>query len=234
MSYRNSLSYKTLNASISDYKRHIYATIPGKNGYSDVEIFCLSYGFVFAFTCLERYVEDVVNDWISLCHAKLTTWKDIPIEMRAVIFASPQLCKMFNNYIVDGSRKELVDKYKSMYEGDRIEFQTTRTFNLLWHKGLFLRFKYPSPDNFEKLWCSIGARSMKGDVAKILKEDPILRLTSLNDKRTAIVHDGDFPANVDKQQIDEYMRNIRTYARAVDEAFFRFVAKSTGNSTWKT
>lgn len=93
--------------------------------------------------------------------------------------------------------------------------------------------KYPSPRNFPQLFRRLGLKQIWASTSATGKMDTRLTLTSLNDLRTDIAHEGKVPTGFGLSDFLKRLEQMQRFVAAVDRSVSRhFCTSVVSRSTW--
>ena len=100
--------------------------------------------------------------------------------------------------------------------------------------GAFLdRKKYPSPKNLPQLFRRLGIKNIWAPLGATSRTDAEKLLTSLNDLRTSIAHDGQVPTNFGLRDFRERLAQMKSFVAALDRSLAsHFCKKAIGRAAW--
>lgn len=180
--------------------------------------------YVFAFAQLEVYVKSLVEDVLSKVETSKPPFAKWPSLMLAYFLHKNQ--HLGAEYRKFGTNDD---------EGALLASVSTVARNLAsWSGGgpipvavesaLFLdKKKYPSPKNMPQLFRRLGVENIWGVVSACGKMNSELILTSLNDLRTGIAHEGKVPVGFGmsdfRGRIDQMLRFVAALDRGLSTHF---------------
>lgn len=172
--------------------------------------------YVFAFAQLEVYVRTIVDDTIQTISSAALKPSSLP--------------DLMVGYVLHKGDK-LGDEYRKFSnaedEGPLLErVAATAKRVVAWEAGgppiglnsanFLEKKKYPSPRNLPQLFRRLGIRQLWPVVNSTGRFDGEKSLTSLNDLRTAIAHDGAVPAGFGIQDFRERLEQMKHFVGIVD------------------
>lgn len=237
MSYRCSRARRTFETQLCEALselKPLYSIALKRGGGGGARLLAAYY--VFAFAQLEVYVKSLVEDTISavsIADPSLDKWPDLMLGY--LLHKSDGLGADYRNYGISENEGAILDKVA----------QTARKI-ASWGNGgeipaaldpadFLDKKKYPSPRNLEQLFRRIGVRQVWGAVNPAGKFDGNLILTSLNDLRTEIAHEGKVPTGFGLADFRDRIAQMRRFVSALDrgvskELCRKFVTRTSWNS----
>jgi len=91
--------------------------------------------------------------------------------------------------------------------------------------------KYPSPKNLRRLFRRLGIDPLFSGLSAIAKRDVESLLTSFNDVRTEMAHEG-MPVGLSVGDIKMRIKDIALVVGYIDRLFYNHVRKTTGPACW--
>lgn len=190
--------------------------------------------YVFAFAQLEVYIKSFVEDVLSTVNTSKPVFDKWPDLMLAYFLHRNQ--NLGSDYRKFGTSDD---------EGALLNSVSTLARNLAsWSSGgpvpaamdsaAFLeKKKYPSPKNLPQLFRRLGVRNVWAVISAAGKMNSELILTSLNDLRTGIAHEGKVPVGFGmsdfRGRIDQMLRFVAALDRGISKHFCTDVM---GRSVW--
>lgn len=180
--------------------------------------------YVFAYSQLEVYIKSIVEDSIdALNNLRLAfdKWPDLMLGYH--LHKSENLAAGYRRFSHDADEGAILEKVA----------QTARKIGA-WSTGAdgltaanasdFLeKKKYPSPKNLPQLFRRLGIKQIWAVIGKAGKLNGELILTSLNDLRTEIAHEGKIPPGFSlgdvRARLDQMQRFVAALDRGVSTHF---------------
>jgi hypothetical protein len=189
--------------------------------------------YVFAFAQLEVYVRTIVEDSIQALYSTSPTPDVLPDLMLGYLLHKGE-----------GIGAEYRKFSTSEDEGALLE-AVARAIRkaTAWGGGgpgvvlgasAFLeKKKYPSPKNMPQLFRRLGIRRLWTVVSAVGRFNAELTLTSLNDLRTSIAHDGAVPPDFGMQDFRDRLSKMNDFVAAVDRSVAsHFCSGPMSRATW--
>lgn len=172
--------------------------------------------YVFAFAQMEVYVKTVVEDAIQAVQAAAPPLSQLPdLMVGYLIHRGDELGAQYRRFSTSEDEAALLVKVAG----------TVRKV-AAWHAGgsaisldssAFLdKKKYPSPRNMSQLFRRLGMSNLWAVASAAGRFNAELTLTSLNDLRTAIAHDGHVPVEFGMRDFRERLDSMRAFVAALD------------------
>ena len=173
--------------------------------------------YVFAFAQLEVYVKSFVEDSLgalNTANPSFDKWPDL--MMAYLLHKSDELAAEYRKFGISDDEGAILEK-------------VARTARRIadWGNGgsppataesaAFLeKKKYPSPANLPQLFRRLGIKQIWAVVSATGKMDSKLILTSLNDLRTGIAHEGRVPPSFGLADFKDRLKQMRRFVAALD------------------
>jgi len=218
MSYRCTRARRTFETQLDQALLEITPLyrIATKNGGGGGARLLAAY-YVFAFAQLEVYIKSFVEDSItavSVSSPALDKWPDLMLAY--LLHKGENLGAEYRRFGINDDEGAILDKVA----------QTARKI-AAWGAGgesptavdasAFLdKKKYPSPKNLPQLFRRLGVRQIWAVVSAAGRMNSEMILTSLNDLRTDIAHEGNVPSGFGLSDYRDRLRQMRRFVAALD------------------
>lgn len=190
--------------------------------------------YVFAYSQFEVYIKSLVEDSLNVLNTStpaLDKWPDLMLGY--LLHKSEKLAADYRRFSVDDDEGAILKKVA----------QTARKI-ASWSAGSggltaadaadFLdKKKYPSPKNLPQLFRRLGVEKIWVVVNKAGKMNGELMLTSLNDLRTDIAHEGKLPPGFSLGDFRNRLDQMRRFVAALDRGVAtHFCSGTLSRTTW--
>lgn len=190
--------------------------------------------YVFAYSQFEVYIKSLVEDSLNVLNTStpaLDKWPDLMLGY--LLHKSEKLAADYRRFSVDDDEGAILKKVA----------QTARKI-ASWSAGSggltaadaadFLdKKKYPSPKNLPQLFRRLGVEKIWAVVNKAGKMNGELILTSLNDLRTDIAHEGKLPPGFSMGDFRNRLEQMRHFVAALDRGVStHFCSGTIPRTTW--
>lgn len=173
--------------------------------------------YVFAFAQLEVYIKSVVEDSLNVMNTSVTSfdkWPDLMMAYR--VHRGENLGADYRKFNTSEDERALLEK---------VALAARRI--AAWSKGgqlpdpvapaAFLeKKKYPSPKNLPQLFRRLGVQNIWAVVSAAGRINSELLLTSLNDLRTDIAHEGRVPVGFGFSDFRSRLDQMKSFVAALD------------------
>lgn len=216
MSYRCSRARREFEAQLTQAERELSALykVAAKRGAGSR---LLAAYYVFSFSQLEVYVKSFVEDSLNAVMVCGVSAEKLPdLMLGYLIHKCENLAADYRRYSVREDEGEILEK---VAHAARKIF--TWGMNPVSISGLdaadFLeKKKYPSPKNIPHLFRRLGVEKIWAVVGKAGRMNAELILTSLNDLRTEIAHEGKVPVGFSLGDFRQRLNQMRRFVAALD------------------
>lgn len=173
--------------------------------------------YVLAYSQIEVYIKSIVEDSIdALNNARPTfdKWPDLMLGYH--LHKSENLAAGYRRFSLDDDEGPILEKVAQTAR--KIGAWSTGTIGLTAADASdFLeKKKYPSPKNLPQLFRRLGIKQIWAVVGKVGKLNGKLIMTSLNDLRTEIAHEGNVPPGFSLGDVRDRFDKMRRFVAALD------------------
>lgn len=179
--------------------------------------------YVFAFAQLEVYVKTLVEDALQALYASGPALSQLPdLMVGYLLHQGDDLGAEYRRFATSEDEGALLEKVGDTAR--RVAAWGAGGAPIVLDASAFLqRKKYPSPKNMPQLFRRLGIRRIWADVSRLGRFNAEFTLTSLNDVRTAIAHDGQVPPGFSirdfRDRLDQMGRFVAAMDRCVADHF---------------
>lgn len=232
MSYRRSRARQEFEAQLNLALRELaplYKEAQALGGGSRL----LAAYYVFAYSQLEVYVASLVEDSLAALNKSGPAFDQLPdLMLGYLVHRSENLASDYRRFSVDGDEHSILKKVA--HTARKVAAWSNSKGWLSAESGDFLdKKKYPSPKNMLQLFRRLGIEKIWAPLGKSGRMNAEMVLTSLNDLRTDIAHEGKVPPGfglVDfRQRIDQMKRFVAALDRSIAN---HFCANAITRSEW--
>lgn len=217
MSYRRSRARREFELQLGQTRAELTqlyppaARLPGFGGSR-----LLAAYYVFAFAQMEVFVKTVVEDALQAVQTAAPPLDSLPdLMVGYLIHRGDEVGAEYRRFATSEDEAALLGKVGGVARKV-----------VAWHAGglaiqldpsAFLdKKKYPSPRNMPQLFRRLGVRNLWAVASAAGRFNAELTLTSLNDLRTAIAHDGHVPPGFGKRDFRDRLDQMQEFVAAVD------------------
>lgn len=172
--------------------------------------------YVFAFAQLEVYIRTLVEDGVQALNASQPSLGHLPdLMLGFLLHRGQELGAEYRRFSNTEDEGALLEKVST--SARRIATWERGGPSIELDPSAFLeKKKYPSPKNMPQLFRRLGIRRIWADVSAAGRFNAELTLTSLNDLRTAIAHDGEVPPGFGLRDFRDRLKQMDAFVAAVD------------------
>jgi len=232
MPYHYSHARKQFIADLISIKTALNDAYSPKCSSGVVREYALCSAIVLTSAKVETYLETLVADWgKAVLGANLKT-DALHRHIRAFLLNDPSIEKIYKRLGFDGNEGTFIPAlalqlgsgpFKFSKDGENIPpFPIARVYSDV---------KYPSPKNLRKLFRRLGIDPIFPRLNAIAKRDVESLLTSFNDTRTEMAHQG-MPIGMSVGDIRARIKEVTLVVGYVDRLFYSHVCKTTGAVCW--
>jgi hypothetical protein len=216
MSYRCSRARRDFESQLRKAKEEM-VTLSGFAKKNGIGASLLGVYFVFAYSQLEVYIKSFVEDCVDTLNAtqpNIEKWPNLMLGFH--LHGCEELGAAYRKFNQDEDERAILNKLSEVAR--RIQ---------LWGQGKvkpdesdaakFLeKRKYPSPRNLPHLFRRLGIDQIWAVIGRAGKMNGELVLTSLNDLRTGVAHEGRMPPEFSLSDYRERLKQMRSFVAALD------------------
>lgn len=172
--------------------------------------------YVFAFAQLEVYVRTLVEDSVQALYATAPAPGRIPdLMLGYLLHKGEDLAAEYRRFANSEDEGSLLDKVAATARR-AAAWESGGPGIVLGASAFLEKKKYPSPKNMPQLFRRLGIRRLWAVASAAGRFNAELTLTSLNDLRTAIAHDGAVPPGFGMQDFRDRLSKMEAFVAAID------------------
>ena len=217
MSYRRSRARREFEQQLGQTRTELVqlyqpaARLPGAGGSR-----LLAAYYVFAFAQMEVFIKTLIEDALQAVQAAAPPLSQLPdLMVGYLIHRCDDLGAEYRRFSNSEDEAALIGKVGSTAR--KVAAWNTGGPGIGLDSAVFLdKKKYPSPRNMPQLFRRLGVRSLWAVASAAGRFNAELTLTSLNDLRTAIAHDGHVPAGFGMRDFRDRLDQMQEFVAAVD------------------
>ena len=210
----------------------IKSTYKNKSASLETKEYVLSCSIMLCSAKIEVYIADFFDSWIVKVNASALLSAALPNNLKTLYLNQPFLNNAYKKLIMEGSESKFIDSLTN--ELSNIHFNLTDPLKPLPNlnsKIIYQNKKYPSPDNLTALYKRVGIRSIFTEINRISRADLESALTSFNNVRTAISHNG-IPVGINDKDIIKTLRSAKRIVSFIDKAIYNHININSAVVTW--
>jgi hypothetical protein len=173
--------------------------------------------YVFVYTQLEVYIKGFVEDSLKAVNTScpaFDVWPDLMLGYH--LHKSENLAADYRRFSVDDDEGAILEKVAQIARKIAEWSRGTAPLRADEAADFLEKKKYPSPRNLSQLFKRLGVKRIWAVVGKAGKMNGELILTSLNDLRTEIAHEGKVPPGFSLGDFRERVKQMRRFVAALD------------------
>jgi len=233
MSYRCSRARRAFEAQLENALRELAPlySFARKNGSAGGERLLAAY-YVFAFAQLEVYIKTFVEDSlnaVSSASPAFDKWPDLMVAY--LLHKGGNLGADYRKFNIGDDEGAILEKLAQMAR-EIAAWGTGGQIPVSIDAASFLeKKKYPSPKNIPQLFKRLGIKKIWAVVSSAGRMNSELVLTSLNDLRTDIAHEGKLPPDFSYTDFRSRLEQMRRFVAALDRGVSTHFCKSVISRT---
>lgn len=232
MAYHYSRARKQFNAELAVINSALRGAYSAKYPVGKVREFALCSAVILTSAKVETYVETLVADWGRSVLGNGLKTNDLPRHTRAFLLNEPSIEKIYRRLGFDANEANFLPALSQMLGSAIFQFakdgEAVPAFQI---RRVYADVKYPSPNNLRKLFRRLGIDRVFHALNAIAHRDVEALLTSFNDTRTEMAHNG-MPVGLSVADIKAKIRDISLVVGYIDRLFYRHVCATTGSICW--
>ena len=217
MSYRRSRARREFEQQLGQTRVELTqlfpaaARLPGSGGSR-----LLAAYYVFAFAQMEVFVKTLVEDALQAVEAAAPPLSHLPdLMVGYLIHRGDDVGAEYRRFATSEDEAALLSKVGSAAR--KVAAWNAGGPGIRLDSSAFLdKKKYPSPRNMPQLFRRLGVPNLWAVASAAGRFNAELTLTSLNDLRTAIAHDGHVPAGFGMRDFRDRLDRVQEFVAAVD------------------
>lgn len=189
--------------------------------------------YVFLFSQLEVYIKAIVEDAVKTLNTAPPAFDQIPDLMLGYILHKGQkLAGDYRNYSVSDDEGSILKRLSAIAR-TVASWSNGVTPPIFDASEILEKKKYPSPKNMPQLFRRLGVEKLWAMIGKSGKINGELLLTSLNDLRTEIAHEGKVPPGFSLSDYRDRSDQMRRLVAAIDRGIAtHFSSRAIPRKTW--
>ena len=190
--------------------------------------------YVFAFAQLEVYVKSLVEDSLQVLattQPRLDRWPDLLLGY--LLHSGGALGTEYRKFAISEDEGALLEKVAGTVRAVAA-WERGSAPPIKVEPGAFLdKKKYPSPRNLPQLFRRLGMKNLWAPLGAASRTDAEKLLTSLNDLRTSIAHEGRVPTGFGLRDFRERLAQMKSFVAAIDRSIAaHFCKDAISRTTW--
>lgn len=173
--------------------------------------------YVYAYSLLEVYIKGIVEDSLNALSASgpaFDSWPDLMLGY--FLHKNENLASHYRSFGYDEDEGAILERVAQTARNIASWSIGSKTLRITNAAYFLEKKKYPSPKNLPQLFKRLGIKNIWAAVGKAGKINGELMLTSLNDLRTSIVHEGKVPPGFSLGDFRNRLAQMRRFVAAID------------------
>jgi hypothetical protein len=216
MSYRRSRARREFETQVDQAMKELaplYKFAQKQGGHSRL----LAAYYVFSYSQLEVFIKSLVEDALNTLNISAPPFNKLPDLMLAyLLHKSEKLAADYRRYTIDEDEGAILKKVAKTARKIASWSAGTAGLTAADAADFLEKKKYPSPNNLPQLFRRLGVEQIWAMVGKAGKINGELILTSLNDLRTEIAHEGRIPPGFSLADFRDRLSQMRRFVAALD------------------
>lgn len=190
--------------------------------------------YVFAYSQLEVYIGSLVDDSLNTLSSSAPAFDKWPdLMLGYLVHKGEKLAAEYRRFSVNGDEAAILKKVAETAR--KIESWSTgaAVLTIADSSDFLHKKKYPSPKNLPQLFRRLGVQSIWMVIGRHGRMNGELILTSLNDLRTDIVHEGRVPPGFSLSDFRNRLDQMKRFVAALDRGLStHFCSGMVTRSAW--
>lgn len=190
--------------------------------------------YVFAYSQLEVYIKSFVEDSLNALNTfnpAFDKWPDLMLGY--LLHKGEKLAADYRRYSLDEDERAILEKVAQIAKKIASWSMGTAKITAVDAADFLEKKKYPSPRNLPHLFRRLGVQDIWAVVGKTGKMNGEMILTSLNDLRTSIAHEGKVPPGFSVDDFRDRLDQMRRFVAALDRGVStHFCSGVTPRTAW--
>lgn len=189
--------------------------------------------YVFSYSQLEVYVKTFIEDTVDAFNGAAPAYEKWPDLLLAYVFhKTGKLASDYRRFNVDEDEGAILKKLAQALRKVGAFSTGTGALDQADAADVLEKKKYPSPKNFPQLFRRIGV-DIWPVIGRAGRMNGELVLTSLNDLRTDIAHEGKLPPSFSWSDFKDKLEQMRRFVAAIDRGVAnQFCNRSMSRAQW--
>jgi hypothetical protein len=183
---------------------------------------------------VETYLETLVADWGKAVLDNGLKTDKLPPHTRAFLFNEPAIEKIYKRLGYDASEALFLPALAQLLGSRLFHFAKDDENIPVFPVGrIYSGVKYPSPQNLRKLFRRLGIDPLFPKLNTIARRDVEALLTSFNDIRTEMAHQG-MPVGMSVGDVRARIKDVASVVGYLDRVFYSQVCSTSGSACWRS
>lgn len=190
--------------------------------------------YVFAYSQFEVYLKSFVEDSINTLNSTTPAFDKWPdLMLGYLLHKSEELAADYRRFSLDENEGAILEKLAKTARKIASWSAGTGGMTAADASDFLDKKKYPSPKNLPQLFRRLGVKKVWDVIGRAGKMNGELILTSLNDLRTGIAHEGKVPPEFSLGDFRDRLAQMRRFVAALDRGVSEhFCAQMISRKAW--
>jgi len=172
--------------------------------------------YVLVFAQLETYIGDIIEDSVTAMNLYSNNPRVWPESMLGyAIHQGSDIRQQYRSFAFTEDEGAIINLLGQVAQ-KLISSNPSSPSVLLDAAHILEKKKYPSPKNMPQLFRRLGFSNIFSSISRVARTDSKLLLTSLNDLRTGIAHNGATPPAFSARDFRDRARQMSVFVAALD------------------
>jgi hypothetical protein len=232
MPYCYSRARKQFNADIVVIDSTLKAAFSPKCTVNSVREYALCSAVILTSAKFETYLETLVADWCRALLANGLLTDSLPLSTRAFLLNDPAVENAYRRLVYRQDESVFLPEIGDLVGNPAFLFaKNGEPVPVFQARRLYSDSKYPSPKNLKRLFRRCGIEPIFSKLAAVAKKNVENLLTSFNDVRTEMAHEG-MPIGLSARDVRARIADARSVVGYIDRVFYAHVVATTGTGCW--
>lgn len=180
----------------------------------------------------ETYLETLISDWCRALLANGLLTDSLPLSTRAFLLNDPVVESAYRRLVYRQDESEFLSEIGNLVGNPVFLFaKNGEPVPVFQARRVYSDSKYPSPRNLKRLFRRCGIEPIFSKLAAVAKKNVENLLTSFNDVRTEMAHQG-MPIGLSASDVRARIADARSVVGYIDRVFYAHVQRTTGIVSW--
>lgn len=232
MPYRYSGARKQYTVDVEAIASTLKEAFSPKCTSQPVKEYALCSAVILTSARFETYLETLVSDWCKAIVANRLSTDVLPLNTRAFLLNDPAIENAYKKFVYRQDESEFLPDIAALIGRTMFLFASNGQQVPPFHPGrVYSKSKYPSPDNIKRLFRRCGIDGVFARLNASAKRDVENLLTSFNDVRTEMAHEG-MPVGLSATDVKARIAGVTSIVGYIDRLFYSHVVNTTGAVCW--
>jgi hypothetical protein len=235
MSYRCSKARREFQAQLDQAEQELVPLYKLANKQGRGSRLLAAY-YVLAYSQLEAYIKSFVEDSLNTLNCSTLAFDKLPDPMLGyLLHKTEKLADDYRRYGHSEDEGAIIDRVAEAARKIAAWSSGAAALPAADAAHFLEKKKYPSPKNLPQLFRRLGVKDIWAVIGRAGKMNGQLILTSLNDLRTDIAHEGILPQGFGLTDFQDRFMKMRRFVAALDRGVSsHFCSRLIARTAWNT